>query len=285
MVTQKRPSAIGGLQEILGQMGGTFKAGPLSFGETPESKIQKQIQNAVAKKVSVLKIDAASARSSAIVKLAQSKILFKRSIERNKEIFQGLDLPATAGIRGLSLLGTGYVIRNNEWVPTFIGDQYTTAVSLMRALIPGRAEKMIEGFKGTLPRIWSSDKEADAQLAQSMVTSLGEYASKNPGEFPEIDFTSPQGIASFLGGAEAKALGILKEADRAAALIPPDAITPQGAWLSSGKGKPKLIKYDKIDSFTSKGWNFTAPAPGVPGILAPAKKIKVGNEFFEIRGE
>ena len=151
-----------------------------------KQKLKEDVAITVEKEKAKIELESSAAKKSAIQKLVQSKRIFKKMNNRTKEILGGVDLPAEFGVRGAANWITGKVIKNNQYVKTYEGDLYSTATFLMRAIMPGRAEKMVEGFKGTLPDIFSTDVEADEQLVQSVLTTVGDYVSKNSQEFPEL---------------------------------------------------------------------------------------------------
>jgi len=184
-------------------------------------------------------------------KLIQSTMLFHKMNDWNKKNL-GFDPTHRFGIRGATNIMMGRVLRDNPFVNTFEGDRYTTAMALMRAIMPGRAEKMIEGVKGTLPSIWSSDKEADEQVAQSVAQAIGTYISRRPEEFPEIK--DVKDITPFLNKKVFQMKKILKEAKDQVVKIPEAAKRDEGIVMVDSKGGIEIVPYENFSDASRDGY-------------------------------
>jgi len=219
----------------------------VEFLKTPDEKKQDLIELSDKERVkaqSKIKAESTPNYDSARAKLTQSFQLFDRMNKKTDKLM-GFKVPAAYGMRGLANRYHGYVSRKNDDVPTFIGDRYATAMALMRMIMPGRAEKMVEGVKQSLPSEFSSDNENFTQITESLLTALGTYASKNPKDFPEIKVQG--GMNSFLKNKRLEIKQILNDARADAAVL-------------DAPKKAKSTKSKRVDIIDKDGNSFDIPA-------------------------
>lgn len=190
--------------------------------------------------------------TNAQFKLIQSTMLHEKMNDWNKKNL-GFDPTPALGIRGGINKVMGEMLRKNPYVNTFEGDRYTTAMALMRAIMPGRAEKMIEGVKGTLPSVWSSDQEADEQVVQSLVQALGTYISKRPWEFSEVA-GDPAKVAPFIAKKEAQMRKIVNDARKLSVNIPYEAKRDDGIMMLNPEKEIEIVPYIKYTDASRDGY-------------------------------
>jgi hypothetical protein len=193
---------------------------------------------------------------NAVFKLTQSTMLFDKMNDWNKRNL-GFDPPAAFGIRGGVNTVMGRVLKANPYVEAFEGDRYTTAMALMRAIMPGRAERMVEGVMTTLPGTFASDEIADVQVVQSVIQAMGTYVSRNPREFPELlnakGVPDENKVSGFLAEKEVMARKIVENSRSLATGIPVHARTDNGLLMTDDMGNIELVPYTRYAEANAGG--------------------------------
>ena len=164
--------------------------GSMTLGQTPESKMeqslyQKGIEGEISAKSAVAsqegKEEAKKKRDFTRVqlKLDQSADLLARTYQKSVENAKamGLGLEPGRGISGRlfgamqkTMSAAGY----NEYVKTFQGNLNETSIAIMRMLMPGRSERLINLLKATLPDLSGNPYEDISQLAESQTAAFVE---------------------------------------------------------------------------------------------------------------
>lgn len=225
----------------------------------PRVGIGQAIAKEKATKQMGIGIESGSEYRTAKTKLTQTYALATIMNKKTTELMGGIEVPPALGMRWAANNLLGKVLKANQWVKTYEGDQYSTAAALMRAVMPGRAEKMVEGFKRGLPDVGSSDEEIDAQVIESMKTAIGDFAAKNPQQFMEYYGQGGQpinenSISALLMAEGAKAAEELVGLKQLLLQTPEEALTPTGILMRSPQGKQEIIPFVNAVEFVKSGY-------------------------------
>jgi len=216
-------------------------------------------QQAAAQTGAVAKKEAGAKWRVAKFKLVQSGMYWDRMENWNKKNLPGYQtMIKTPGIRGPGRGMVNYIfgekLRENPHVNTFKGDQKTTAMEFVRAIMPTRAAKLVEMVLETLPDTWSTAEEKDKQIVGALVSAIGTHFAHNPEDYPEISDSVPGSYSAFISGKEQEMREVLKMAREQAIAIPKEAKTPQGVMMVDADGNVETVPYSRFTEASMLGY-------------------------------
>ncbi|KYK25702.1 hypothetical protein AYK26_07740 [Euryarchaeota archaeon SM23-78] len=159
-------------------------------GQLPESKMEQELYQkglegkiSAESQVSAQELKEAEKKERDFrrvqLKLEQSTDLLARAYKKSMETAKGLGLPLKpergigGRVFGLYQKGLGK-LGYNEFIKSFKGNLNETAIAMMRMLMPGRSERLVNLLKMTLPDLTGNPYEDVSQVAESMTAAFTE---------------------------------------------------------------------------------------------------------------